>query len=389
MPSLEILDISRNGCNEMNSSLLKFTLKLRRFSASGSELNFTGSLSEGTIFRGLKNLKEVDLSLNDIHILPPTTFVDQKDSLNYLNLDSNELSSVPVSHLKNLSVLYLRNNKIASFSESGIRNAMSLSKATLFIKGNPINCECTHVSSLKWLRENQDKFGDLNETYCIDIKEMSISNFFQEASFVQFELRCQTKEWLIASSIMLFLVITVVLVPVVIKRYRVHVDYIILRLRSRWRGVMRTMYSQSFQFDAFVSYAEEDYQLACNTFYQVLRNRGLKISLPDKDFIPGLSKVEQMLQCIDDSRKVVFIVTEKFLENGWSSYNVQMVVTHAFHNKRERSIIVIIKDDIPIERMPRDLKFVWWSIINIRWPHCEENMEFFWDEITAALLPNT
>ena len=389
MPSLEILDISRNGCNEMNSSLLKFTLKLRRFSASGSELNFTGSLSEGTIFRGLKNLTDVDLSLNDIYVLPPSTFVDQKDSLKYLNLDSNELSSVPVSHLKNLSILYLRYNKIASFSESGIRNAMSLSKATLFIKGNPINCECTHVSSLKWLRENQDKFGDLNETYCIDIKEMSISIFFQEALFVQFELRCQTKEWLIASSIMLFLVITVVLVPVVVKRYRVHVDYIILRLRSRWRGVMRTRHSQSFQFDAFVTYAEEDYRLACHTFYQVLRNRGLKISLPDKDFLPGLSKVEQMLQCIDESRKVVFIVTEKFLENGWSSYNVQMVVTHAFHNKRERSIIVIIKDDIPIERMPRDLKFVWWSIINIRWPHCEENMDIFWDEITAALLPNT
>nr|XP_022300600.1 toll-like receptor 6 [Crassostrea virginica] len=182
---------------------------------------------------------------------------------------------------------------------------------------------------------------------------------------------------------------TVALAPVVVKRYRVHVDYIILRLRSRWRGVMRTRYSQSFQFDAFLTYSEEDYNLACYNIYQVLSNRGLKISLPDKDFLPGLSKVEQMLQCIDDSRKVVFVVTEKFLENGWSSYTVQIVVTHAFHNKRERSIIVIIKDDIPIERMPRGLKFVWWSIVSLRWPNCEENMDSFWDEITAALLPNT
>ena len=389
LPALEILDISGNRCNKMNSRLLEFTSNLKRFSASGSELNFTGSLRDGTIFRGLKKLEEVDLSLSDIYVLPSTTFEDQKYSLTSLNLDSNELSSVPVSHLKNLSVLYLRYNKLAFFSESGIRNAMSLSKATLFIKGNPINCECTHVSSLKWLRKNQNKFGDLNETYCIDIKEMSITNFFQEVSFVQFELRCQTKEWLIGSSLLLFLVIVVVLVPVVIKRYQVHVDYIILRLRSRWRGVMRTRYSQSFLFDAFVTYAEEDYTLACHTFYQVLSNRGLKISLPDKDFVPGLSKVEQMLQCIDDSRKVVFVVTENFLENGWSSYTVQMVVTHAFHNKRERSIIVIIKDDIPIERMPRDLKFVWWSIVSIRWPNCEENMDSFWDEITEALLPNT
>ena len=129
----------------------------------------------------------------------------------------------------------------------------------------------------------------MNDTYCIDNKAISIANFFQEASFVQFELRCQTKVWLIASSIMLFLAIVVVLVFVVVKRYRVPVDYIILRLRSRWRGVMRTRYSQSFQFDAFVTYTEEDYRLACHTFYQVLRNRGLKISLPDKDFLQGLS----------------------------------------------------------------------------------------------------
>ncbi|XP_078341103.1 toll-like receptor 4 [Crassostrea virginica] len=391
MSSLKILDISRNRCNEMNSRLLKFTLNLRTFSASGSELNFTGRLSEGTIFRELKKLEEVDLSSNDIYVLPPTTFVDQKYSLKYLNLDNNWLSSVPVSQLQNLHLLYLRYNKITFFSESAIKNAMSLTNVILFIKGNPINCECTHFSSLKWVRENQDKFGDLNETYCIDNKEMSITSysFFQEASFVQFELRCQTKEWLIASSIMLFLVIAVALVSLVVKRYRVHVDYIILRLRSRWRGVMRTRYSQSFQFDAFVTYAEEDYNLACHTISHVLSNRGLKISLPDKDFLPGLSKVEQMLQCIDDSRKVVFVVTEKFLENGWSSYTVQMVVTHAFHNKREQSIIVIIKDDIPIERMPRDLKFVWWSIVSIRWPNCEENMDSFWEEITGALLPNT
>ena len=380
LPALEILDISRNRCNEMNSRLLKFTLNLRRLSASGSELNFTGSLSEGTIFRELKKLEEVDLSSNEIYVLPPTTFVDQKYSLKYLNLDDNWLSSVPVSQL-----LYLRDNKITFFSEGAIKNAMSLTNVILFIKGNPINCECTHVSSPKWVRENQDKFGDLNETYRIDNKEMSITSFFQEASFVQFELRCQTKKWLIASSIMLFLVIAVALAPVVVKRYRVHVDYIILRLRSRWRGVMRTRYSQSFEVDAFLTYTEEDYNLACYNIYQVLSNRGLKISLPDKDFLPGLSKVEQMLQSIDESRKVVFIVTEKFLENGWSSYTVQMVVTHSFHNKRERSIIVII----PIERMPRDLKFVWWSIVSIRWPNCEENMGSFWDEITAALLPNT
>uniref|UniRef100_K1QQT5 Toll-like receptor 6 n=1 Tax=Magallana gigas TaxID=29159 RepID=K1QQT5_MAGGI len=197
---------------------------------------------------------------------------------------------------------------------------------------------------------------------------------------------CQSDAWLIGSTFALFFVLTILLTTAVVKRYRVHVDYVILRLRSRWKGVIHVSNSDEFRFDAFVTYTEEDYQLACITFYQALTRLGFKISIPDKDFLPGISEAEQLLQCIDQSHKVVIIVTENFLENGWNSYAVQMVVTHAFHNKRERSIIVIIKDDIPIERLPRDLKYIWWTIVSLRWPNGIENMDLFWEEIAAAIL---
>ncbi|XP_061187151.1 toll-like receptor 4 [Saccostrea echinata] len=176
-----------------------------------------------------------------------------------------------------------------------------------------------------------------------------------------------------------------VLTAAFVKKYRVHVDYVILRLRSRWKGVSHVVNNKTFPFDAFVSYAEEDYKLACITLYRELIRLGFQISLPDKDFIPGLSKAEQLLQCIDDSRKVIIVVTKKFLESGWDSYAVQMVVTHAFHNHRQKSIIVIIKDGIPVERMPKDLRYIWWSIISIQWPESEENMMTFWEELSNAL----
>ena len=153
---------------------------MRKNSASKSILNFTKSLTKGTICRGLMKLQEIDLSSNNIYFLPLSTYKDQKYLWKSLNLDSNGFSSVQhvtMSSLQNLTILYLRYNKITLFSESGIKNAMSLSNTTLFIKENPINCECTHILSLKRLRENQDIFGDLNETYCINSKGMSISKF--------------------------------------------------------------------------------------------------------------------------------------------------------------------------------------------------------------------
>ncbi|XP_061186720.1 toll-like receptor 1 [Saccostrea echinata] len=150
---------------------------------------------------------------------------------------------------------------------------------------------------------------------------------------------------------------------------------------------MHVVDTKPFQFDAFVSYAEEDYQLVITTLYLELIRLGFQISLPDKDFIPGISKAEQLLQCIDDSRKVIIVVTENFLVSGWDSYAVQMVVTHAFHNNRQKSIIVIIKDGIPVERMPKDLRYIWWSIISIRWPDDGGNISF-WEELSTSLNLN-
>ncbi|XP_061187150.1 toll-like receptor 2 type-2 [Saccostrea echinata] len=234
------------------------------------------------------------------------------------------------------------------------------------------------------MRENHFIFGDLNDTQCIS-NSVSMGEFLQEKAFIEFEKKCQANLWLTWSSVVLVLLLNTILMTAFVKKYRVHVDYVIFRLRSRWKGIVHVVNTKTYRFDAFVSYAEEDYDLACAILYQELKRLGFEISLPDVDFIPGKSKAKQLLQCIDESRKVIIIVTENFLKSGWNSYAVQMVVTHAFHNHRDKSIIVIIKDGIAIERMHKDLRYIWWSIISIRWPETEENMNTFWEELSKAL----
>ncbi|XP_062568626.1 toll-like receptor 2 [Saccostrea cucullata] len=199
------------------------------------------------------------------------------------------------------------------------------------------------------------------------------------------DTECHATLWLIWSSVVLVLILTTILLTVFMKKYRVHIDYVILRLRSRWNGIIHVVNTKKFRFDAFVSYAEEDFELVSTTLYKELKRLGFEISLPDEDFIPGRSKAKQLLQCIDESRKVIIVITENFLGSGWNSHAVQMVVTHAFHNHREKSIVVIIKDGISIEKLSKDLKYIWWSIISMSWPETEENMEKFWEELSKAL----
>nr|XP_034335558.1 uncharacterized protein LOC117692240 isoform X2 [Crassostrea gigas] len=89
----------------------------------------------------------------------------------------------------------------------------------------------------------------------------------------------------------------------------------------------------------------------------------------------GVSQSEEIIKCINESRKVMFIISESFLDIGWSSYAVQMAITHAFHNQRQRSIVVIIKDGLPLERLPKEFKHIWWCIEHLRWPEDETNEE--------------
>ncbi|XP_061187155.1 toll-like receptor 2 type-2 [Saccostrea echinata] len=288
-----------------------------------------------------------------------------------------------LKYVPNLEKLYIRFNKITSITESDFITFKRLRKTKIYVHGNPINCDCLHVQSLRWMREIQHLFADLNETFCSE-KSLTVLELLQENSFEEFEKKCQTETWLAISVLILLILIATITVVFLAKKYRVHIDYVILNLRNRWKGVY-SVESGDFQFDAFISYAEDDYRIVSTTLYQTLTKRGFQISFPDKDFIPGISKADELLRFIDKSRKVVFIVTENFLANGWNSYAVQMAVTHSFHTNRRQTIIVIIKDDITIKRMPKDLRYIWWSIVSIRWPETSELMDQFWDELDCAL----
>ncbi|XP_062586642.1 toll-like receptor 6 [Saccostrea cucullata] len=290
--------------------------------------------------------------------------------------------------LKNLSILSLRYNRISSFQSSDIAIINQLKNVKIFIEGNPISCACSELSSMKWMKNNQLTIKDLKSTKCIE-NNQDLANCLHDVAFRKLELNCQTKEWLIYTSFVLFVLMVILISAGAVKRYRVHVDYIILKLRNRWKGVMRNRTNTVYEFDVFLSHSEHDYEWVTDILYEELTRQGIRVSLPEKDFLPGLSKAKEMLRCIDSSRKVMFVITEKFLESGWESYAVQMTVTHAFHNHKEQSIVVLMKDDISPAKMPKDLRYIWWCIEVIKMSDFDSNPNCsIWDHISSHLRPN-
>uniref|UniRef100_K1QCX1 Uncharacterized protein n=2 Tax=Magallana gigas TaxID=29159 RepID=K1QCX1_MAGGI len=62
-----------------------------------------------------------------------------------------------------------------------------------------------------------------------------------------------------------------------------------------------------------------------------------------------------------------------------------MAITHAFRNQRQKSIVVIIKDGLPLERLPKEFKHIWWCIEHLRWPEDDTNDDMILSELSNVL----
>lgn len=340
-------------------------------------VQFDFSLISESLFKNLKYLTNLDISRNSLTSLPQSLLRDQTQSLKELNLDHNIFSSLSSSlkQFTNLKTLYVRYNLISKINEKDQELFKSLTNILIYLEGNPISCTCSNIQSLKWMKDHQHLFADLSKTKCVGSKNVAVE-LFNEIKWRKFELDCQATDWLIFSVILLLLTMLTLIIIAAIKKYRVHLEYVILRVKQRLMPVGGHVYVEGdFLYDVYISYNDDDTSWVVNNLNPKLESLNVKAWFEVKDSIPGNSQSEEIIKCINESRKVMFIVSDSFLDIGWSSYAVQMAITHAFHNQRQRSIVVLIKDGLSLERLPKEFKHIWWCIEHLRWPEDETNDE--------------
>ncbi|XP_062609947.1 toll-like receptor 2 [Saccostrea cucullata] len=389
LPSLKTLDISGNSFKKVHSDLFQHSRGIENLNAIGMNLDFTEKSNLKDLFRNLENLSSIDFSRNKLNFLPSSLLKDQHHSLTKINLDNNKFSNIPdtFKYMQNLISLHLRYNLMSGFSNDDQRIIETLENISIYIEGNPISCTCSAIQSLRWMRSHKHVFSDINKTLCTGNRVPISHLFYNEQIWRKFDKECQTKQWLIFSVVLILITLSVLLIVAALRRYRIHVEYVILRLRNRWKGVHLQNKENNYIYDVFVSYGEKDYPWIMRYLYPKLESLNIKVWLKDRDSIPGDWEAEEIVKCINESRKVLFVITECFLESGWASYAVQMAVTHAFHNRRQSSIVVIIKDDIPLERLPNDIKNIWWCIEYLRWPTEHENNDLIIVKLSNLLKP--
>jgi hypothetical protein len=107
----------------------------------------------------------------------------------------------------------------------------------------------------------------------------------------------------------------------------------------------------------------------------------LNMCLEDRDFIGGDIKADAIANAIQESRHVMFVISEFFQENNWRAFEIERSKFEKYTNDLQK-IIVIVKDvsvrsiSIELDKILKDITILEWSNDN----------ELLWDKLRMVIF---
>lgn len=85
------------------------------------------------------------------------------------------------------------------------------------------------------------------------------------------------------------------------------------------------LFRDDFIYDVFVSYCDKDREWVLDHLIPNIEKRSeVTICLHERDFQVGLSILENIIQCMDQSRCLLLVISESFLRSNWCSFEMHL-----------------------------------------------------------------
>lgn len=82
---------------------------------------------------------------------------------------------------------------------------------------------------------------------------------------------------------------------------------------------------ESYTYDVFVSYCDKDRDWVLDHLIpNIEKQTDVTICLHERDFQVGLSILENIIQCMDQSRCLLLVISESFLKSNWCSFEMHL-----------------------------------------------------------------
>ncbi|KAL8207352.1 UNVERIFIED_CONTAM: Toll-like receptor 3 [Gekko kuhli] len=341
--------------------------------------------------KGLQNLGLLDLESNGFDELPGNVF-HGLSKLRSLNLGSNNLNLLPelvFNDLASLTSLFLQKNLITAVEEE-VFGTIFANLKVLDMGSNPFDCTCESIAwFVHWLNVSKTYIPGLNQYLC------NTPPKYHSTVVVHFDTSpCDNAPFkllfIVSTTVILLLIFVVLLIHFLGWRIKFLWNVSVNRVLG-FRDIDRPQ--QQFDYDAYIIHAKRDKNWVYKNFIPLEEHRQnnepiIRFCLEERDFEAGISEFEAIVDSINRSRKIIFVVTNHLLKDPWCKrFKVHHAIQQAIEQSRD-SIILIFQHDIPDYKLNSALylrRAMFKSRCILEWPAQNERVSAFYQQLKSAL----
>ncbi|XP_073465437.1 LOW QUALITY PROTEIN: toll-like receptor 2 [Aquarana catesbeiana] len=404
LPNIEIFNASYNAMHSLKTISL-LTAQWPKLTYLDLTSNKFGTLNEFCVWTA--NIKVLILRGN---VLQYEVFQCLPTTVENLDLSNSQLEQLNMSYFNlatNLTELNLSNNKIKFIPY----NWQSPSIQVLALEGNSFGI--IDKGSFKYLPQLKNLMAGNNPYYCMCDLYDFFTDVLDEGSLVLTDwpddYYCYHPQNLMGTRIDHFhpgkldcnvgLVVAIsvsvtafVIIVCMLLGWKFNAPWYIKAtcqiIKSRYRS-QKADQTRNYDYHAFISYSCFDADWVRGVLLPQLENSNpaYKVCIHERDFQPGKWIIDNIIENIEQSRKVIFILSHNFINSEWCNYELyfahQRAIGHAFAD-----VILVVKDSVGMEDLPKRfhrLRKLLRTKTYLEWPKEDSRQPFFWVQLKNIL----
>ncbi|XP_078466956.1 toll-like receptor 2 isoform X2 [Lampetra planeri] len=381
LTALTLLDISANQIYSDQKSGCIWPINLQVLNASS---NF---LTDETFDCLPTSLYSIDVSNNRIQKVSERLL--EFKHLHELYLSKNKLNFFPVelAHgIPSLKVLTLANNTLLGMKLTDLDTLGNLT--LLDMRGNPFYCTCNILHFVTFCDNSSPlRIEGWPADYQCSNPEKEVGKQLSSVSFPI--LYCDTTLKIVIACVTTF-VCTALLVGLC--WYLDALWY--LRMTWIWLQAKRRSFLSdpdgNAAYDAFVSYSQHDAVWVMEKLMPELESHSVppfRLCVHERDFVPGRFIMDNIIDCIEQSRKTLFVISRSFVESEWCHYELYFAQQRLMES-RDDALVLVLLEPIPRDSVPSRfcrLRRLIGRKTYLEWPAEQGKQVLFWANMRATL----
>ncbi|XP_070823070.1 toll-like receptor 18 [Chaetodon trifascialis] len=316
-------------------------------------------------------------------------YFEKATNLKVLLLSGNKIKFIP-SNWKSPSLqsLALDGNSFGLISQASFRDMPQLSH--LRAGNNPYHCTCElHAFVQDTMSKGKVNLTDWPWNYRCYHPEALLNTVISR--YLPAQVACDVRLVIIISVATTAAVILILMLICYIfdLPWYTKATYQIIRAKYRAHKENGAGESGTFTYHAFISYSHSDADWVRDQLLPCLENsrNPYRLCVHERDFMPGRWIIDNIIDNIENSRKVIFVLSRHFVNSEWCNYELYFAQQRAI-GKTFSDVILVVKEPIDPSSLPSKyckLKKMLSTKTYLEWPQQDNQQAFFWVQLKSVL----